>query len=185
MRRLLTAVGVALALYGIVAAFVPSAVPTLSVGRFFLVVIGLLALLQGLRQVGARRRTAYVQAETGDPETTQDLPVPGADFDAQIAGLYSGNTLENKDAVRTRLYEAAVLTVKHHEGISREAAEERIEAGTWTDDPIAAAFFTGSVPTELPLSRRVRLAMSLRPKFRRRARRAADAIDALASGGSP
>lgn len=183
MRRLLTAFGVALAVFGIVATFVPSAVPPLSPGRFFLVLIGLLALVQGLRQVGQRRDTDPVQAETDDPETTQDLPVPGAEFDEKLVALYTGNTLDNKAEIRDRLHEAAVATVKHREGITREAAEERIADGTWTDDRVAAAFFTGSVPSDVPLTTRIRLVATLKPKFRMRARRAAEAIADLAVEG--
>lgn len=183
MRRLLTAAGVALAVFGLLAAFVPSAVPPLTVGEFFLVGVGLLALLQGLRQVGERRDARLTQAETGDPETTQDLPVPGAEFDEQLAALYSGNTLQNKEEIRDRLHTAAVTAVSHHEGISREAAAERVADGTWTDDGVAAAFFTGSIPRDVPLRTRVRLVATLRPKFRRRARRAAHAVADLAVGG--
>lgn len=141
-----SAVGVVLIVVGFAMLFVPGLAGLFSANELFLSVVGVGFALQTARVVDARRKTPYEQGDTDDPEVAQDLPTPGDDLDdlLEAAGRARHSSRE-RELVRERLRAAAVAVVVRTEGVSREAAVERIESGAWTDDPYAAAFFTGSV----------------------------------------
>ncbi|WP_323674804.1 hypothetical protein [Halorubellus sp. PRR65] len=174
-----SALGVAFVVVGFAMLFVPGFASVFDANELFLSLIGLGFALQTVRVVNARRRTPYEQAETADPEIAQELPTPGDDFDDlmdQAAAVrYSG---DQRDAVRERLHAAAVAVVVRTEGLSREQAVERVENGSWTDDPYAAAFFTGEISGTSVLQR-VSLFDRSRSQFERWATHAAREIAEL------
>ena len=108
--------------------------------------LGALAVLAGLVVFASGRGASMQQTEM--PAVERPLPVPsaGEPFDETIAGwrfatrIFGGTT---GDEVRERLRAAAVAAVAADEGCSRPDARRRVEAGTWTDDDVAAAFLAG------------------------------------------
>lgn len=79
------------------------------------------------------------------PEVERPTPVsaPGDEFDRKLSGWRGrvpivGATVQ--ETVRRRLRRTAVQVIAADEGCGREEAERRVDEGTWTDDPVAAAF---------------------------------------------
>ncbi|NHN42228.1 hypothetical protein G9C85_11410 [Halorubellus sp. JP-L1] len=171
-----SAAGVVLIVVGFAMLFVPGLAGLFSANELFLSLVGVGFALQTARVVNGRRKTPYEQGETDDPEVAQDLPTPGDDFDdlMEAAGRARHSSRE-RELVRDRLHAAAVAVLVRTEGVSREEAIERIDAGTWTDDPYAAAFFTGSVEGT-SFVQRVSLFDGSRSQFERWSTAAARAI---------
>lgn len=177
----LGAIGVGLGFLFIVQ---PGLAALLPLPRLTLLVIGLLAGVEGIRSVQRRRRSEVDGAIPPDPELGIETEAPGDDFDIHIARLSTrrGWIGGDFDRVENRLRTAAVGAVAAREGIPRRAARERIEQGTWTDDPVAAAFLGGPAVPEPPLGERLRLMMGSGGRFQGYADRTADAITATWEG---
>lgn len=126
----------------------------------------------GLRGVGG-----VDQATPPNPETVQDAPHPGVAFDRTVEGesrLPFRGDAEERDAVRERVRRAAVRSVMHRDGCSREEAQARVTAGSWTDDAAAAAFLSDGV--RVPATRRLLGTLSAGSRFERGAKRAVDEL---------
>jgi len=178
VRSALAAAGVVAVLVGVAFVLDPGLAAVVEGTDWQVTLLGLLALVQGVRLVAARRHADLDAAETGDPEITASMPVPGASFDDLLADSNGRNSTarRNREQIRSRLRETAIEVVAWTEGCSRETAADRLEAGTWTDDPLAAAFLGDVAVTELSWLDSVRYTLSAEPRFQRRARRTADAI---------
>lgn len=148
----------------------------------FVTLIGVLALLQGIRYV-ARRRREIRFTETGDPELRYEVPTPGDDFDRDLATSrsLSSRTVKRRRAIRERLREAAIEALAVRENRDRTAAERLVAQGEWTDDPYAAALLAeGSV--SLPPTAWLRNLFRRKSQFAHDVSRAVDAIEALGAG---
>lgn len=146
----------------------------------FVTLVGALAIVQGVRAVSQRRQSEYVATETADPECRFQVATPGDEFDEQIASAV-GWSLRNVSAqrdVRNRLQQVAVDALVVHEHCSVAEAEARIDAGTWTDDAVAARFLSDDAP-DLPLRTRFRSLFRRESRFRHQTRHAVDAIATL------
>lgn len=142
MRRA-TLLGTTAALAGLAVVFVPALAVGFPVTYGTLLLVGGIAFVVGLGLVRLRmltdRDTATLPAVEGRP----DDPVPGDEFDADLAAISPRRDREN-DAARSQVRErlqAAAVGVLARQGHSREEALDLLDAGEWTDDPIAAAFF--------------------------------------------
>lgn len=179
----LTAVGVVAVALGVLLVVQPGLATAVAADYVAVVVVGLLALVQGLRVARARRRSEIRGAETPDVETVETMPTPGHEFDARVAGLRSGprrSTIRERANVREMLEEAAVSTVAERENCSQERAREKIDAGTWTDDVHAAAYLGGADAPKPPLLSKLRFLASPDSTYQIRMRRTADAIARVA-----
>lgn len=131
-----------------------------------LVVVAVLAL----RGVDGVNRTT-----PPEPETVQNAAHPGVEFDRAVEDA-SWNPIgrdADRAAVRERVRDAAIRSVMHRDGLARERAAARVDAGDWTDDDAAAAFLGDTERTSVT----ARLLGPLSgPGFRRGARRAVDEI---------
>ncbi|USZ69207.1 hypothetical protein NGM10_05565 [Halorussus salilacus] len=184
----LTAVGVAAVALGVLMVLEPGLAAAIAADYTAVVLIGVLALVQGVRIARTRRATELRGAETPDVETVESMPVPGEEFDDRVATLRAGprrSTLRERNDLRDRLREAAIPAVADRDHVSREEARERIEAGTWTDDAFAASFLGDSDAPKPPLSARLRLVASPRSGHQVRIRRTADAVARAAGVGAP
>jgi hypothetical protein len=182
-RRLLAAVGAAGVLSGGALLVAPGlgpsgldpVLPVLAVAGGALLVTGLAAatgLAAGTDAVAPRR----------DPHANR---VPGDGFDDALAAVSATGRRapgEHREAVRERLATAAVALLVERRELSPEVARRRLSTGTWTDDPVAAAFFAEDTPA-LSTVDHLRLLAGGELPFRRRARRAVAAMDALAEEG--
>ncbi|MFA1610315.1 DUF7269 family protein [Halobellus rubicundus] len=190
---LLVGVGAAVVLLGI-AGFAGLVVPGLNASFVFVVLVGLLAGVQGLRYLVRRSGADRVATDPGEPERRYRVPAPGdeirghAGYDGdrgrprRRADVRRGSTRRRRRPPRTlrrRIEEAAVETICLCDHCSVETARRRIDEGTWTDDPVAARYLGADV--DLPLSTRIRRTVTRRSR-RDAAERALDALEALREG---
>jgi len=182
IRRSVAAVGVALALVGLVAVVAPWLTTPLPTGDTVVTVLAVVLLLGAVREVQRRRRTEFEYTETSDAELTLELPTPGDEFDSDLSrvSVTRFNQVQRQH-IRDEVREAAVETVTRREHCDEETAREMVRQGTWTDDPFATAFFTRRPPRT---SRRAQLRelFSSTPPFKRRAVAAIEAVHRLAEG---
>lgn len=186
LRSLLASVGVALAALGIAFLVVPDAAGALGLPRLGVVLLGAIALVEGIRSLVARRRTGIDGAATGNPEHREATALPGDGFDERVAGLGRTRTRRwrggQAERLRRRLEAAAVEATATRWRLSTEAARERVVAGEWTDDPAAAWFLGGSEVPRPPWSTRARAVLAAEPSTGYYAIRTADAVVALREG---
>jgi hypothetical protein len=168
VRRLPAAAGV-LAVCGGLAVVLTGAAGPFSLNDVFVTLVGLLALVQGLRYANDRRRTEFHAAVTDDPERRWHAPVPGTEFDEVLAGISGFPRPNVRDRVRDRIREAAVETVAAREGVPEPRAAAMLESGAWTDDPAAAVFL--GAEEDVPLRVFLRALVSGESRFTYGARR--------------
>nr|WP_240148947.1 hypothetical protein [Halorubellus sp. JP-L1] len=111
-----------------------------------------------------------------------DADRPGRGFDYALARTVAQLEADpNADAwkadrVREDL-ESAVVAVLTGDGLTEDAVSEAVEAGTWTDDRVAAAFLGGRDAPGVSLWRRVYAWLYPARAFRRRVERVVDEIE--------
>ncbi len=165
-RRALLVVGLLSLFAGGVVLVAPADVPwpwaddTLPVA-FFTAAFVVASLLAPLAFLGDDQAGKTVRP----PERVPGTPAPGDDLAVLDRRSWLPLPPARRRRVRSRLRRAAIRTLVRTADCSGANAESRIEAGTWTDDPVAAEFL-GSAP-ESVLDRLL---------FVRRARRTAQAI---------
>ncbi|WP_408959516.1 hypothetical protein [Natrinema sp. 74] len=92
-------------------------------------------------------------------------------------GWYACSMTGSAADVRRRLVEGAVRTLTTKYGLATAAAREAVRSGSWTDDPVAAAFLADDL--RQPPRERRRAAIDPGAAYDRRVRRTLDAIEAL------
>jgi hypothetical protein len=137
------------------------------------VVSVVVALTTAAMVVGIHWGEGVQQSAVDPPEPTTGHPRPGVELRPLDEGRWPVGTRRRR-AIRERLRAVATRTVARREDVPEAAAARALDDGTWTDDAVAAALFT---PSDDALDR-VRDVT----RFRRRARRAALAVDRLARG---
>lgn len=176
-------IGLVAAVLGFAVLFRPELAGMFGISRPFVILIGGIAAILGFRSIQLRRYTERDQAEPADPETPHELPVPGDDFDETVAALAARRTGRwhggDFDRVRSRLREVAIAVIRERERCSRAEADNRLEAGTWTDDPVARYFLGGPDIDRPPLSIRIRSFFGGEAGFQFYANRTADEITSL------
>ncbi|RZH66253.1 DUF7269 family protein [Natrinema altunense] len=95
-------------------------------------------------------------------------------------GRYRCRRNESAATVRRRLADGAVRVVTTKRGLAAGAAREAVRTGTWTDDPIAAAFLAEDLPQ--PPRERLRAAVDPGAAYHRRVRRTLAAIERIDEG---
>lgn len=186
-HSLLSVVGLAAVALGVLMVVEPGVATAIAADYTAVVLIGALALVQGVRVAQARRATELRSAETPDVETVRTVPTPGDGFDDRLAGLRSGPrraVLRERADLRETLTDAAISAVADRDHCSREQARERVEDGTWTDDPFAASFLGGADAPTPPLSAKLRLVAGSESAHQVRVRRTADAVARAAGVGA-
>lgn len=112
-------------------------------------------------------------------------PVVGADVRERIdvATDYDGSARDDRqrarEAVVGRLRPVATAAYARRTGSDRDAARQAIEAGTWTDDPRAAAFLAAEDGPSTPLSLWLYDLLLGSDPFSRSLERTIDEIDAV------
>lgn len=186
-RSLLTLVGTVAAAVGLAMVFQPGLATAIGGSDTQIIIVGLLALVQGLRVANDRRGNQITGAETDDPEIVAPMPTPGHAFDERLSRVRAAGFGRARDRreIRTRLTDLAVEAVARDENCSREVARERVESGEWTDDPYAAAFLSNASTADVPWYAHVRNAIHREPRFQRHARHAVDALARYAEVADP
>ncbi|SFR92544.1 conserved repeat domain-containing protein [Halomicrobium zhouii] len=154
-----------------------------------LVVVGVLALVQLVRVARARYRGQNRRAGTADPELSADVESPGADLGAVLDAFDAdGYRYAQGGRRRSQLRRVAVEALTRSDDCSEAEARERIATGTWTDDPVAAAFLADDDGDDVPrlsqlgsrLRSHLRSRLTAESAYQRRIRRTIDAIAAVA-----
>lgn len=180
VRSLLASLGVALAALGLLFVLVPDAAGALSLSRLGVLLLGVLALVQAGRSLRTRWRTSIDGAEPPEPETRLETDRPGDDFDERVAALAGQASRRwhgaRYERVRQRLRAAAVDATAHRWRLTDDAAEARVAAGDWTDDPAAAWFLGGPEVPSPPWSVQARALLAPGGGIGFYANRTADAV---------
>lgn len=89
-----------------------------------------------------RAASGLSQASPPDPEGVPTVPTFGSEFDSFVSGTPGRAHLwgDRPSEIHDRVREAAIRTEMRVDGVTREAATERVDRGAWTDDADAAAF---------------------------------------------
>lgn len=182
-RRVVTVVGLGAVGLGLVSVALRETFG-FSLSYMFVTLVGALAIAQGVRAVSQRRQSTYTETETGVPERRFQVPVPGDEFDAQVASAvgWSLRSVSEQRDVKNRLHQAVVDTLVIHDHCSVADAEAHIEAGTWTDDPVAARFLSDEAP-DLPLRARLQSLFRRDSRFRQQVRHTVAALTTLQEVG--
>lgn len=177
MNRRLVGLAVAFVVAGLAASATPSLAPAAlaALGRAGTATLAL--GLGGLTLVGsvALARRSPVGPPLEPPGSGPSISAVGADVDETLARVADPDVRADREAVRERLREATHRALVRR-GATPDEARERLQRGTWTDDPVAAEFLGGR---RLGRRQRLREALSTRPPFVRRAARAAHELDRL------
>ncbi len=172
--------GLAAFLVSVVSLVYPG-VLVLELERVLVWMVGLFAILLGLRTVQLRRRQSLDEAETPNPEVPVAVSPPGDDLDDVFTQFLGARRVHGtRNRAKTALNEAAVSTLRQYAGYSRAAAEAAVEAGSWTDDPYAVSFLGGPDSPPLPLRSRLAAIIDGESAFRRSIRHTVDEIAAVA-----
>lgn len=139
---------------------------------------GLLAIAALLR--GATGRSAAAPMTTSD----RDPPVcrPGTEFDERLAAATTADRLPETErdrrqaALQADLRELVVERYRQQMGVDRETATEAVAQGTWTTDPVAAAYL-GSEADDVPLWEWLRLLSHPNGTVYAQVARTVDALD--------
>ena len=157
-----------------------------------LIVIGAAIVIAATRVLFLRRGSRE-QLWTPDPEHRNTVPVPGerlvdavdpfrhvlVDHDVTSRRPSSGPSRH----IVAGLHGAAIAVLTRFDGLSPGEAIDRIEAGSWTDDPHAGAFLSHSIEDPpRPLRERAAIALDRGTRFRIGVRRTAAAIAAIGYG---
>lgn len=126
----------------------------------------------------ADRRFATAAETPPEAVTADRRRLSGADLDAVVdrASEAGGAALQE---TRGTLARTATDAYAEYAGIERERAREAVRAGTWTRDPVAAAFLAGKGGPDPGLGGRVRLWLVPERERARRIERTVRAIEHL------
>jgi hypothetical protein len=158
MRRV-AVVGVAAVLLGIAAVADRALAGLLPLDGLFVTGVGGLAVLAGLWYGRAARSTTRRRATVDPPERRHRSAVLGADVEGTLrtgGRIGTARRVELRRRIRTVAVDALVVRGIH----DRRGAERAVDAGRWTDDPVAAGYL--AEPEALP--RRWWLRRLVRPR---------------------
>lgn len=154
--RLLTLFGVVGIVLGFVILFQRGIAGFFDFSYAVVTLVGVLALVQGIRYGAARRGSDRPRVDLGDPETRYEVSVPGADVDDRIRNTrgFSRASSRRRRRLRGRVRDVATEIVVSQRGVSHREAERLIDDGEWTDDAVSAAFLSDEL--SYPMSAHVR-----------------------------
>ncbi|GAB7017197.1 DUF7269 family protein [Halostagnicola bangensis] len=107
---------------------------------------------------------------TKGPERVASKSAPGYDLERVLDRRWWALSppAAHRQRLREEFQRTAIRTIVRTDGCSAESAQERIDQGTWTDDPVASAFLCPNA--EPSLSSRVRVRLRFHHDARRTAR---------------
>ena len=144
-NRLLAGLGVVVAVLGFGLLAVPALSASLTTGRSVLYAVAALSFLYALAVADDRSDAEVRGHEVGEPESVQSLPAPGVRFRERMDRVRRQSTFDSQrlhQSITEELEDLAVGVLTRREGCSEREARRLLERGTWTDDPVAAEFFT-------------------------------------------
>lgn len=148
--------------------------------------LSVMALFAGLWRARQWLRSEPDDHRPRERETRIAGAVPGGEFDRRLGRVPTVQTTGRnslQSALRDALRETAVDVLTRFQGYDRPAAEDALDAGTWTPDRYAAELFTTSDGTGDSVTESIAGSVTGRGPFHRRAARAASEIERLTRGG--
>lgn len=170
--RVLLAAGVGLFALAVGESLAPGLLPN-DVAREVVYVAGV-ALL-GYAFLVVRRRDGTRYRATPDPELPVEAPAPGEDLRTVLDAFRDRRRSHRGPGLVDALRRAAITVLVRFGDCSEDAALDRIEDGTWTDDPVAAAYL-GSGESSTSVLAALRDAVGPETTRERNVRRTVDAI---------
>lgn len=142
-------IGLGTAVLGVISVLVALflvANPGVTVGRSLdylpVVVVGAVILLRA-GQLGVRRLfDSVTQATVPDVEGRTTVTIPGSDFDQLLdrRNLDFADRIHRTDRITSRLTSVTLDVLSMQDEVG-QTPRDALESGSWTDDPVAAAFF--------------------------------------------
>lgn len=184
-RAIAAVVGLFAVLAGLTFAFRPGTAAGFRVGEIVIPAVGATVFLYAGVVLLGRARSERRTAEPPEPETLPDGPVPGDGFDDLVAtaGGSSSLAIERRKRLHRRIERVALAAIRRHSDCTEAEARELLDAGDWTDDPVAAAYFTDDlIPmSEVTLRQRAYVTLTGTNPDVLAARRAAEEVATLAA----
>lgn len=173
-------IGLVFVLAGIGVLLSPGIADAIPLTEALLAPVAIVGLLLGIWRIRVRWRTTPGHLSLPDPEVPFALPTPGDDLDDLVYGYTerAEGTLEYPERIGERLREVAIGALVDRENITREEALDRLEAGSWTDNQYAAAYFSPNItlPDPTPRERLFRVLGRGEHPYRQQIRETIDAI---------
>ncbi|MFC4541063.1 DUF58 domain-containing protein [Halosolutus amylolyticus] len=183
-RRLL--LGAGLVLFGVAVAemVVPGLLPV-PVGDRAVPITGGLVLLYAVYVRRSGGRTAIRRASTPDPEVRVPTPTPGDDVDGALKQFLTARAVYSSTRTRRGLRAAAITVLTRYGDCTEDEARTRVDEGTWTADPRAAAFLGDTDGPSRTIAGRLRDRVAGGSQYDRNIRHTVDAIAAVADVPTP
>lgn len=176
-------IGLLLVLAGIGVVLSPTIAGAIPLTEALLAPIAVIGLLLGAWRIRVRYRTNPRHVEVPVPEVPFAMPTPGDDLDDLVYGYTERGegTLEYPERIGERLRELAIAAIVDRENVTRDEAIDRLEAGSWTENTLAAAYFSPSINAPEPSFRErvARLFGRGEHPYRRQIRETVDSIVAV------
>ena len=103
--------------------------------------------------IGIERLRGHVRwGNSPDVEIQVKIPTPGRELEDVLSEFADEAEVVTESNTKDGLRTAAIAVLTRYEGLSPADARERIVQGTWTDDPVAAAFLSEQMA---PLTTRI------------------------------
>ncbi|MFC6733593.1 hypothetical protein [Haladaptatus sp. DYSN1] len=114
-----------------------------------LVVVALVAVLLTLAVTVSARNGARDHTTPPEAEEVTNVPLAGDHYDDLFtnSGLWALTHREERTAAYEQLKATTTRLVQSEMGCTKAEAEDRIDRGTWTDDPYAAHFLGSQAPS--------------------------------------
>lgn len=146
--------------------------------------VGVLAVIHGLSVWISWSAEGIDEASPPAVELAMAGRVPGTDLDEALPELAgergrAARPVDHRDWIRRRLVVDAANTIARIRNCSRSEAEDRVEAGTWTDDPYASDFLGGPDAPGPRWYQQLWNGFRRRDAFSLRVRRTIDALERL------
>ena len=177
----LALLGGVLAFVAGILAMVDPALLSLVNSRYLVWAIGAIVLLQALRVLNTHRHRDRSESLSIEPELPLAMPPPGDNFEQELTPFLDTQRFYTYEArIQSGLRQAAQTVLTQFGGHPESRTTEQLAAGTWTDDPYAAAFLDGERDPDVSLRTQLRRLISKNDTFERNVRHTVDAIAAIA-----
>ena len=185
-RTIAAVVGLFAVVAGLTFAFRPGTAAEFRVSEIVIPAVGATVFLYAGAVLLGRARSERPAGVPPDPELLPDGPVPGDGVDdlLAIAGGSSSVAIERRKRLHRRIERVALAAIRRHSDCTESEARERLDAGDWTGDPLAAAYFNDDlIPmSEVDLQKRAYVTLTGTEPEILAARRAAEEVATLADG---
>ena len=183
-RTAAAVVGLFAVVAGLTFAFRPGTAAGFRVGEIAITAVGITVFLYAGVVLLGRVKTERQVGAPPEPELLPEGPVLGDGFDDLVAsaGGSSSVAIERRQRLHRRIERVALAAIRRHSDCTESEARKLLDAGDWTDDPLAAAYFNDDpVPmSEVDLRRRAYVTLTGTAPEILAAQRAAEEVATLA-----